>query len=38
MQTDWALQYKKYKDLLETVQQRATKTIMAWSISPVRKG
>ena len=34
----WAPQYKKDRDLLERVHQRATKMVKALSISPVRKG
>jgi len=34
----WALQFKKDEELLERVQQRATRMVRAWSISPTRRG
>ena len=34
----WGPQHKKDVELLEWVQRRATKMIMGWSTSPIRKG
>jgi len=34
----WAPCYRRDKGILERVQQRATKMIKDWSISPIRKG
>ena len=34
----WGSQHKKVTELLEWAQRRATKMIMGWSTSPIRKG
>jgi len=34
----WPAQFQKDEELLERVQQRATRMTRDWSISPVRKG
>ena len=34
----WASHFKKDEELLERVQQRATRMMRDWSISPTRRG